>query len=266
MRRSGVLSVIKHLFCPQKGNNHRARLWHHSALVWILVINVMGFAWVNSLSHSYPQVLGYASSISPEEIVQLTNQQRQQRGLGKLKTNSALTQAAIAKAQDMFAKDYWSHVSPTGDQPWKFIRQAGYYYTYAGENLARDFDTSSQVVAAWMNSPGHRKNILNPNYLEIGVAVMDGTLQGKQTTLVVQMFGQRRVAVASNTQSASQPTPTVPPRPTATPTPKLLVTATPTPASVSALLNQPEDKPPAIASVQGSLLRNNDQLVIAESC
>ena len=90
---------------------------------------------------------------------------------------------------DMFAKQYWAHVSADGKQPWDFISDAGYSYTVAGENLARDFQHADQVVEAWMASPTHKANILHEKYTEIGIAVVEGNLEGIETTLVVQMFG-----------------------------------------------------------------------------
>ncbi|MCG2685812.1 CAP domain-containing protein, partial [Candidatus Parcubacteria bacterium] len=77
---------------------------------------------------------------------------------------------------------------------WYFIVGVGYDYLYAGENLAKDFSHSSGVVDAWMNSPTHRENLVNPRYEDIGLAVVNGTLNGVETTLVVQMFGRKKVS------------------------------------------------------------------------
>jgi hypothetical protein len=104
--------------------------------------------------------------------------------------NSQLTQAAQLKAKDMFAKDYWAHNSPNGTMPWDFIKQAGYDYQYAGENLARGFTTSNDVVTAWMNSPEHRENMLSPNYHDVGFALQEGSLTGEpDTILIVEELG-----------------------------------------------------------------------------
>lgn len=90
----------------------------------------------------------------------------------------------------MFAENYWAHFSPSGKDPWGFISSAGYKFSYAGENLAKNFYTSDEVIRAWMNSPSHKENIINGNFQDIGVAVEDGTLNGQKTTLIVQMFGK----------------------------------------------------------------------------
>jgi hypothetical protein len=89
----------------------------------------------------------------------------------------------------MFAKNYWSHFAPDGASPWDFINGSGYRYEYAGENLAKNFLFSQGVVDAWMNSPTHRENILKKNYTEVGYAIVNGVMNGEETTLVVQMFG-----------------------------------------------------------------------------
>jgi hypothetical protein len=92
----------------------------------------------------------------------------------------------------MFKNNYWAHVSPTGTEPWDFILAEDYDYSYAGENLAKNFNSSKEVVTAWYNSPSHKENLLNKNYTEMGFAVVNGTLDGYKTTLVVQMFGKPR--------------------------------------------------------------------------
>ncbi len=123
-------------------------------------------------------------------------------------------QAAAAKANDVFAKNYWAHYAPDGTSPWFFFQQAQYQYLYAGENLAKDFTDSQAVVAAWMNSPTHRDNILKPEYEEIGFAVQEGNLQNQDTVLVVQLFGKPDGTAVVQEPSASRfQTETAPPQP-----------------------------------------------------
>jgi hypothetical protein len=95
----------------------------------------------------------------------------------------------------MFKNNYWAHVAPDGTEPWDFILGENYDYIYAGENLAKNFSTSGDVVEAWYNSPSHKENLINKNYTEMGFAVVDGKLNGYETTLVVQMFGKPRLPV-----------------------------------------------------------------------
>ncbi|MEA2056109.1 MAG: CAP domain-containing protein [Patescibacteria group bacterium] len=152
------------------------------------------------------KVLGFSSSITAEKVIEQTNQQRINSGLKPLVTNQKLSAAALAKAQDMLDDQYWAHVSPDGRQPWDFIKEANYTYRVAGENLARDFQEAESMMQAWMSSPTHKANVLNNKYEQIGIAVVDGKLEGFETTLVVQMFGTPQVAqvkTASKEISAS---------------------------------------------------------------
>lgn len=218
---------FKRWFIPHKHNDHRPHLIrpHGLGLMALLIIGVQITA--NFLIAPGVRVLGYASgSITIGDLLTETNQQRATAGLPALKLNAQLNQSASLKTGNMFAEDYWAHVSPSGIQPWYWFGQAGYSYAYAGENLAKDFDTSSGVMQGWMNSPGHRANVLNANYAEVGFAVQNGTLVGGQTTLVVAHYGTR--VGASATPSATPPPAT--PRIVATPVPAAPVaTATPTP-------------------------------------
>lgn len=192
--------TFAHLFRPRRSNNHRARVLHPEVVAILCLLLVAFVTSLSALQRVTPQfgfVLGFASSITPNQVVELTNQERQSQGLTPLVLNTTLSQAAQAKGQDMFAKQYWAHTSPEGLTPWVFIQNAGYSYQVAGENLARDFSDTGSMVSAWMASPTHRANIMNGRYQEIGVAVIDGTLEGYETTLVVQMFGLPRQAIAA---------------------------------------------------------------------
>jgi uncharacterized protein YkwD len=125
------------------------------------------------------------------KIISETNLQRQLNGnLPPLKENAKLDQSALAKANDMFARQYFEHVSPTGIDPGKLVQNYGYDYIIAGENLILgNFSSEKDVVQYWMDSPGHRANILNNRYTEIGVAVIKGTYKGESVWISVQEFG-----------------------------------------------------------------------------
>ncbi|MDP3964207.1 MAG: CAP domain-containing protein [bacterium] len=125
------------------------------------------------------------------DIVVLTNQERLKHSLTPLSVNSQLTQAAHNKAADMLANNYFDHISPDGRQAWNFIDSAGYPYVYAGENLAINFHDPFTTIQGWMDSPGHRENLLYPHFQEIGIATHSGQLNGQPVTLTVQMFGSR---------------------------------------------------------------------------
>lgn len=186
-----MIKTFRHLFTPHRSNNHRPRLLHPLGVVIMVAVLVTSSSAVDLIQQKPPQglVLGYASNITQHDVFVGTNQERTKAGLEPLILSERLNTAAYAKAQDMFAQNYWAHVSPAGVPPWQFIRDAGYRYSVAGENLARDFDTTGPMVSAWMASPTHKDNILHARYLETGIAVVNGNLDGLETTLVVQMFG-----------------------------------------------------------------------------
>ena len=198
--KSGLLAHLAHLFTPRRSNNHRPKILHPDFLVYLGITAVGFFALVNTFRFFpslHNSVLGFASDITVDQVVTYTNQQRSKQGLQPLTLNTQLSAAALAKAQDMLDHQYWAHTSPQGKEPWDFIKSAQYSYQVAGENLARDFHTTTAMVKAWMASPTHKANIMNAKYEEIGVAVVNGKLEGFETTLVVQMFGKPRAAVAS---------------------------------------------------------------------
>ncbi|MBB3869575.1 sporulation protein [Parageobacillus toebii NBRC 107807] len=104
-----------------------------------------------------------------QQVVDLTNKERAKYGLPPLKVDLALSKVAREKSRDMAVNHYFSHNSPTYGSPFEMMRKFGISYTAAGENIAKGQRTPQEVVAAWMNSPGHRANILNKNYTHIGV-------------------------------------------------------------------------------------------------
>lgn len=183
------MSYLAHLFLPRESNNYKAKILHHSSIFSFIGFVLLTQLVLSAFLVAKPSVLGFASRISPERIIELTNLERSKVGAPALGLNPLLSEAALRKAGDMFAFSYWAHNSPSGRDPWSFLKEVGYRYLYAGENLARDFASPEAVVGAWMASPTHRENLLNPKYQEIGLSVVDGTLNGAQTTLVVQLFG-----------------------------------------------------------------------------
>ena len=181
---------------PRETNNYRSGLLHHKILLGLILVLVSAGCLTSFVKTNFPSVLGISSNISSQQLLILTNQQRQDNNLPALTDNSELDQAAANKAADMFSKNYWAHNSPDGTTPWVFIKNAGYNYIYAGENLARGFNSASDVVNAWMNSPEHRQNILSPDYRNVGFAVATGNLTGEDTVLIVEMLGSTNLAPA----------------------------------------------------------------------
>lgn len=118
--------------------------------------------------------LGETKSMETE-VVRLVNIERANNGLAPLKENWELSRVARFKSNDMITKNYFSHTSPTYGDPFKMMTSFGLKYSYAGENIAMGQKTPKEVVQAWMNSPGHRSNILNKNFTEVGVGVSKDT-------------------------------------------------------------------------------------------
>jgi uncharacterized protein YkwD len=242
---------IKNWLIAGKHNHYHPHLLRPAGLA-LVVLALLSVNLLQNLmqAHSF-QVLGYASSISPSEVIDISNQQRAANGLPALHYNSKLSSAAQSKAQDMFAKDYWAHYAPDGTSPWSFITAAGYSYTTAGENLAKDFDTSNGVVMGWMNSAGHRANILNSSFVDTGVAVMNGTLQGSETTLVIAFYAAPKAAA-----STPAPAPTTTTKKTTTTSssaPKTIAPATTVPASTPSpapVDTQPVSEPTVATNAQ----------------
>ena len=131
------------------------------------------------------------SSITPAGVTEWTNYERVQGDLSPLVFNPMLAKTASAKVDDMFTKQYFEHVSPSGVGVDDLAKQAGYAYIVVGENLAMgNFEDDKALVTAWMESPGHRANIMNSRFQEIGVSAKRGVFEGREVWLAVQEFGK----------------------------------------------------------------------------
>jgi len=132
--------------------------------------------------------LAFLSSITEQNIISATNKERVGLSIPALSTNELLTKAAYAKAKAIIESQTFQH--DIGDRRFSsWVKDVDYKYTYIGENLALDFTTSEGAIKAWLNSPSHKKNLLNDKFKEIGVAVVEHRFQGKNTTIIVQIFG-----------------------------------------------------------------------------
>lgn len=165
----------------------------------LLLIVTIGLA-VNSILLSPSRVLGDQTGINVNDLYAGTNQQRAANSEAALNLNSQLNSAAQAKANDMVARDYWSHTTPDGQQPWTFITSAGYTYTAAGENLAYGFSSSDAVITGWMNSAEHRANILSTGYKDVGFGIASSSnfVGTGPEIVVVAMYGAQQEASSVN--------------------------------------------------------------------
>lgn len=197
VKRHAKMAVI-----PHKENGFRPHLVRWYGIVAMVVIACIA---VGSSQVSQGSILGVEANITATDLLNDTNAERAKAGEQSLRYDGQLSSAAFLKAQDMFKKQYWAHTAPDGTTPWQWFGEAGYNYSYAGENLAKNFTTTSAIVAAWMASAHHRENILNKNYTDVGFAVMDGKLDDKPTTLIVALYGAPASAVAGASSTVSAP-------------------------------------------------------------
>jgi uncharacterized protein YkwD len=179
----------KHLLVPHKGNQYHPHLIRSKGIVFIVAFALITQVGYNLMTHG-SAVLGRTATTTVSGLLDETNRARTSNGLGALALDPQLDQAAYEKAQDMIKNNYWAHVSPTGVQPWSWITSVGYNYDTAGENLAKNYDSSADTLAAWMASPTHRANVLNTTYTQVGFAVVEGQLSGQQTSLVVAYYAE----------------------------------------------------------------------------
>lgn len=189
-----LLGHLKQSVLPSRENDHHPHLLRADVIGAAFVVALL--AEVALLAAFFLPVRqgDYLASVLPAVVSTLTNDARSAEKLAALTPNEVLAEAAATKAADMAEKGYFAHVSPDGTQPWTWVRNAGYSYEYAGENLAVNFADSEDVVNAWLASPAHRANILKREYTEIGIGTATGEYKGKEAVFVVQFFAKPAAA------------------------------------------------------------------------
>lgn len=221
-----AVSAARHLydhFIPHARNNYHPHILGHKALALFSGLLVTLKIFTLALLSFGPVIPAFSSAITPANIISLTNQSRESYQLRDLSENLVLDKAAQIKADDMLARGYFSHNTPDGKTPWDFITGSGYGYIMAGENLAVNFTEAENVEQAWMDSPGHKANIVNKNFEEIGIGISQGEYQGHSAIFVVQMFGtpaEQKITLTDTptrvqTESVPVPTPASQPAPAA---------------------------------------------------
>lgn len=217
---SSVKRTLKKHFIPHKGNNYKPHLLRERGA--LILASLVAVLFITSLLPRLATTrFPLFGTIFSTVLIDLANEDRAIAHAAPLKSSPILEAAARMKAEDMAKGAYFAHTSPAGVTPWQWFQRAGYRYTYAGENLALNFADSADVERAWMNSPGHRANILNTNFTEIGIAVATGTYEGRDATFVVQLFGRpdlrasprRRQTPPSASAGQKTPPPAVASRP-----------------------------------------------------
>lgn len=190
--------MLKNLFIPHQGNNYQPHALHPKRLLFhglsaivikaIIVVAVLALptsAWLT------PDVLTAESN----KIIVLTNNLRAEKGVTPLAESKLLTQAAFEKVEDMLVGQYFAHMSPDNKNMLYWLKSVGYGYVVAGENLAMGFSSAENVVTAWTKSKTHYANLIDPDFKEIGVAMVSGDFKDHDTTMVAQYFGTPKVKI-----------------------------------------------------------------------
>ena len=184
--------TLKKYFIPHAENNYHPHILHtkravlYTAVFIALKAIVIGFVLLlPSAVFVLPDILAEQQS----KIIALTNELRLEKGLPGLAVSDTLNFSSDIKAVDMAEKGYFSHVSPEGRKLAYYLRQVGYKYTVAGENLALGFSSAEDVVNAWIKSPTHYANLIDEDYKEMGVSLESGLYEGQTTVYAVEHFG-----------------------------------------------------------------------------
>lgn len=150
-----------------------------------LIISLFSFIPATFAENIDPQQ-AYTVSKYEQEVIHLVNEERKKHHLNPLKVDLKLSQLSRQKSEDMRDKNYFDHTSPTYGKPCDHMKKEGVEYRYCGENIAAGYKTPEEVMEAWMNSKGHRENILSPDYTHIGVGYAEGG--GEYGTYWTQQF------------------------------------------------------------------------------
>jgi hypothetical protein len=236
-----AVQALKNYFIPHPGNDHKPHILRRRTIAFVFIVMLVAES-AFIFGSAYVQRSRLFGIIEANALINETNQQRVTSGFAALQEDPLLDQAAQAKANDMAAKSYFAHTSPSGVTPWDWFEKAGYQFSYAGENLAVDFSNSQDVTNAWMNSPEHRANILNNNFTQIGMASAQGTYNGQPAIFVVEEFGTPASAPLSFVNTAAAATVTNP-APVTTPV-----------ASKPVAISKPKPKPKPIVVAPAAIV------------
>lgn len=153
------------------------------------------------------KVQGIKTDLSTSEVISLTNLERSKAGKKTLTPNNLLEAAALSKAQDMINRDYFDHIDPDGKGSWELIERNGYHYKRAGENLARNFSSSTEIMDAWMRSTSHRANLLSSDYTEVGVAIIENGDQVYIVQILASPLSSQDLSILADGQNFTYSSP-----------------------------------------------------------
>lgn len=187
-------------FIPHAGNNYHPHILHTKRAFFYGAFFVAMKLIVVILALALPLevfVLPDVLAQEQKEIMTLTNSVRTSQGLKALAIQPDLISSAQAKAEDMATNEYFSHTSPSGRTVRDFVRQAGYKYSVAGENLAMGFTTAEQVVEAWKQSPTHYANLIDKDFVDFGVGLESGVYAGETVVYVAEHLASPSALLAA---------------------------------------------------------------------
>lgn len=232
---------MKNVFSPIKSNAFLRFLLRPTPITLIL-LGIISLRFITAASWSNNI---QASDLSLENIIAGVNNERSLRNIPLLKTDTRLSVAAQSKSDDMQLRHYFSHTDPEGNYIWDKIVAAGYSpYITLGENLAIEFYNTESLIAAWMNSPTHRANLLSENFKDQGMGINFGSpAENQYYSAITNTFGTLLLTTKQPTpqtiQTSNTPKPSSPinntPKPTPTPSP----TAAPTPSPAKIDVTEP---------------------------
>src|SRR3989344_4867305 len=200
---------------PHERNQYRPKVFHpHVAKHIVVFVLLFKVAIAGALFALYPSAARLTADVQ-QQMYQLINSYRQQKNSIPRRESGYLESVAYAKGSDMLANNYFSHFGADGKKPWQWIDTSQYPYKAMGENLAMDFCPAPAVLKAFQNSPTHDRNLVNTAYADIGIAVLNGYLDGHTTNLMVVFFGSEKPVVAL---ASSQPKTVAPVEPAKTAT------------------------------------------------
>lgn len=176
-------------------------VWSRKFIWWNILALFIVKAGVVYVGLQLAVLLGGPTPFTPRDVIAETNDFRSSQGAPRLAENTTLNIAAAQKLEDMARQEYFAHFSPAGTSPWHWFAVNKYTYSFAGENLAIGFLDASSTVDAWSQSASHRKNLVNSNFKEIGVAVARVKIKDIEGPLVVQLFGSPAGSTVAVSQS-----------------------------------------------------------------
>jgi hypothetical protein len=223
--------VLKDFFIPHEDNNYHPHLLHTKRAVFYS----LSFLFMKAVVVLFVLLLPLDVFVLPDvlaqeqsKILNLVNELRLEKGLSKYTNINKLDRSSYSKADDMSDKEYFSHISPENKNVASFLREVGYDYKVAGENLAMGFTTAEEVVQAWKDSPTHYANIIDGEFNDFGIGIETGKYNKIPTVYVAAHFGlQKNSVVETSAVATPTPEPELPveevPEPTPVPTPEPVV-------------------------------------------